>query len=171
MWQWAVGPGGSEAGPIAGSLYRHVICVCALKASKEAGQALVCKANPNFDVHHHHLLHCLEKTTVRTHTHTHTYGPPTLVAAYILPLYPPQNHEFVDEKTYEDSFRDVPLVKQVSHSSSISSSSSPHGLTSCCGRRKRKTFTVPNSNMSVGLRGSIQELSTIQFRERPLTNR
>ncbi|XP_030296490.1 potassium voltage-gated channel subfamily D member 2-like isoform X2 [Sparus aurata] len=115
----------------------------AQKASKEAGQALVCKANPNFDVHHHHLLHCLEKTT---------------------------NHEFVDEKTYEDSFRDVPLVKQVSHSSSISSSSSPHGLTSCCGRRKRKTFTVPNSNMSVGLRGSIQELSTIQFRERPLTN-
>ncbi|KAM8740241.1 A-type voltage-gated potassium channel KCND2-like isoform 2-T3 [Acanthopagrus schlegelii] len=114
----------------------------AQKASKEAGQALVCKANPNFDVHHHHLLHCLEKTT---------------------------NHEFVDEKTYEDSFRDVPLVKQVSHSS-ISSSSSPHGLTSCCGRRKRKTFTVPNSNMSVGLRGSIQELSTIQIRERPLTN-
>lgn len=73
MWQWAVGPGGSEAGPIAGSLYRHVICVCALKASKEAGQALVCKANPNFDVHHHHLLHCLEKTTVRTHTHTHLW--------------------------------------------------------------------------------------------------
>lgn len=43
----------------------HVICVCALKASKEAGQALVCKTNPNFEVHHHHLLHCLEKTTVR----------------------------------------------------------------------------------------------------------
>ena len=62
-----------QVGPIAGSLYRHVICVCALKASKEAGQALVCKANPNFDVHHHHLLHCLEKTTVRTHTHTHTH--------------------------------------------------------------------------------------------------
>lgn len=49
-----------------GSLCGHVICVCALKASKEAGQALVCKTNPNFEVHHHHLLHCLEKTTVRT---------------------------------------------------------------------------------------------------------
>ena len=49
-----------------GSLCGHVICVCALKASKEAGQALVCKINPNFEVHHHHLLHCLEKTTVRT---------------------------------------------------------------------------------------------------------
>ncbi len=86
-------------------------------------------------------------------------------------LSPFQNHEFVDEKTYEASCRDVTLVKQVSHSSSISSASSPHGLTSCCARRKRKTFNVPNSNMSVGLQGSFQELSTIQIRERPLTNR
>lgn len=86
-------------------------------------------------------------------------------------LYPPQNHEFVDEKAYETSCKDVSLVKEVSRSSSISYSSSHHGLTSCCTRRKRKTFNVPNSNMSVGLQGSIQELSTIQIRERPLTNR
>ncbi|XP_023253055.1 potassium voltage-gated channel subfamily D member 2-like [Seriola lalandi dorsalis] len=112
-------------------------------ASKEAGQALVCNTNPNFEVHHHHLLHCLEKTT---------------------------NHEFVDEKTYEASCREVTLVKQVSRSSSIASSSS-HGFSSCCSRRKRKTFNVPNSNISVGMQGSIQELSTIQIRERPLTNR
>ncbi|XP_023117339.1 potassium voltage-gated channel subfamily D member 2-like isoform X2 [Amphiprion ocellaris] len=115
----------------------------AQKASKEAGQALVCKTNPNFEVHHHHLLHCLEKTT---------------------------NHEFLDEKTFETNLREVTLVKQVSRSSSISSASSPHGFTSCCSRRKRKTFNVPNSNMSVGLQDSIQELSTIQIRERPLTN-
>ncbi|XP_056223956.1 potassium voltage-gated channel subfamily D member 2-like [Seriola aureovittata] len=114
----------------------------AQKASKEAGQALVCNTNPNFEVHHHHLLHCLEKTT---------------------------NHEFVDEKTYEASCREVTLVKQVSRSSSIASSSS-HGFSSCCSRRKRKTFNVPNSNISVGMQGSIQELSTIQIRERPLTN-
>ncbi|CAJ1054439.1 potassium voltage-gated channel subfamily D member 2 [Xyrichtys novacula] len=113
----------------------------AQKASKEAGQALVCKINPSFEVHHHHLLNCLEKTT---------------------------NHEFVDEKTYESSCREVTLLKQVSRSSSISSAS-PHGFT-CCSRKKRKTFNVPNSNMSVGLQGSIQELSTIQIRERPLTN-
>ncbi|KAG8005404.1 Potassium voltage-gated channel subfamily D member 2 [Nibea albiflora] len=90
------------------------------EASKEAGQALVCKTNPNFEVHHHHLLHCLEKTT---------------------------NHEFVDEKTYESSCRDIPLLKHVSRSSSVSSSSSSHGFTSCCTRRKRKTFNVPNSNI------------------------
>uniref|UniRef100_A0A8C2WLS8 A-type voltage-gated potassium channel KCND1 n=1 Tax=Cyclopterus lumpus TaxID=8103 RepID=A0A8C2WLS8_CYCLU len=117
-----------------------VICVCVLKASKEAGQALVCKAKPNFDIKHNHLLHCLEKTT---------------------------NHEFVDEKMYESSCREVSLVKRLSRSPSVSSSS-PHGFTSCCARRKRKTFHISNSNMSAGLHGGIQELSTIRIKE--LTN-
>ncbi|XP_043093701.1 potassium voltage-gated channel subfamily D member 2 isoform X1 [Puntigrus tetrazona] len=113
------------------------------EASKEAGQALVCKSNPTFETQHHHLLHCLEKTT---------------------------NHEFVDEQTYETSCMEVSLAKpSMSRSSSLSSS--PHGLSSCCTRRnKRKSFNVPNSNMAAGRRGSIQELSTIQIRERPLSN-
>ncbi|KAG9280254.1 potassium voltage-gated channel subfamily D member 2 [Astyanax mexicanus] len=113
------------------------------EASKEAGKALVCKVNPTFETQHHHLLHCLEKTT---------------------------NHEFVDEQTYETSCMEVSMVKpSTSRSSSVSSS--PHGLTSCCSRRnKRKSFNVPNSNMTSGRRGSVQELSTIQIRERPLTN-
>ncbi|XP_067284803.1 potassium voltage-gated channel subfamily D member 2 isoform X1 [Pseudorasbora parva] len=115
----------------------------AQKASKEAGQALVCKSNPTFETQHHHLLHCLEKTT---------------------------NHEFVDEQTYETSCMEVSLAKP-SMSRSSSMSSSPHGLSSCCTRRnKRKSFNVPNSNMVGGRRGSIQELSTIQIRERPMTN-
>ncbi|XP_051547262.1 potassium voltage-gated channel subfamily D member 2-like isoform X2 [Myxocyprinus asiaticus] len=115
----------------------------AQKASKEAGQALVCKSNPTFETQHHHLLHCLEKTT---------------------------NHEFVDEQTYETSCMEVSMMKpSMSRSSSLSSS--PHGLSSCCSRRnKRKSFNVPNSNMSGGRRGSIQELSTIQIRERPMSN-
>ncbi|KAK7896734.1 hypothetical protein WMY93_022059 [Mugilogobius chulae] len=86
---------------------------------EEAGKALVCKTNPNFEEHHHHLLNCLEKTT---------------------------NHDFVDEKTFEASFREETQVKQLSRTSSISSSSSAHGL-SCCARRKRKSFNVPNSNI------------------------
>ncbi|XP_062339645.1 potassium voltage-gated channel subfamily D member 3-like [Osmerus eperlanus] len=77
----------------------------AQKASKEAGKALVCKANPVFETHHHHLLHCLEKTHA-------------------------SNHEFVDEQTFESSCLEVSMVKQASRSSSLSSSS-PHGL-SCC---------------------------------------
>ncbi|XP_070710121.1 A-type voltage-gated potassium channel KCND2 [Pempheris klunzingeri] len=115
----------------------------AQKASKEAGKALVCKTNPTCEEHQHHLLACLEKTT---------------------------NHQFVDEKTFEVSCREVSLVKQVSRSSSISSSSSHHGLSCCCPPRKRNTFNVPNANMSGGLRGSVQELSTIQIRDRPLSN-
>ncbi|XP_029017860.1 potassium voltage-gated channel subfamily D member 2 isoform X2 [Betta splendens] len=115
----------------------------AQKASKEAGQSLVYRANPTFEVQHHHLLHCLEKTT---------------------------NHEFVDEKTFEASCKEVALVKQVSRSSSVSSSTSPHGLSSCCARRKRKGFKVSNSHTSVGQQGNVQELSTIQIQEGPVTN-
>ncbi|KAK3544665.1 hypothetical protein QTP86_026088, partial [Hemibagrus guttatus] len=114
----------------------------AQKASKEAGKALVCKTNPTFETQHHHLLHCLEKTT---------------------------NHEFVDENMYEASCMEVSMVKP-STSRSSSLSSSPHGLTCCSRRNKRKSFNVPNSNMAVGCRGSVQELSTIQIRERPISN-
>lgn len=37
-----------------------------VKASKEAGRALLYEANAGAAMaeHHHHLLHCLEKTTV-----------------------------------------------------------------------------------------------------------
>uniref|UniRef100_G3N6B2 A-type voltage-gated potassium channel KCND1 n=1 Tax=Gasterosteus aculeatus aculeatus TaxID=481459 RepID=G3N6B2_GASAC len=114
----------------------------AQKASKEAGQALVCKANPTFDLQQNHLLHCLEKTT---------------------------NHEFVDEKVYNPSCQEVIVVKQLSRSSSVSSS--PGGFTFCCARRNRRTLHLPNSTTSVGLHGSVQELSTIQIKERPLANR
>ncbi|KAI1882168.1 hypothetical protein AGOR_G00247890 [Albula goreensis] len=112
------------------------------QASKEAGQAQVSKINPTFQTQHHHLLHCLEKTT---------------------------NHEFVDEKTFEASCMEVSLVNQMgSRSSSISSQ---HGLSSCCSRRNRKNnLHLPNSTVS-GRHGSVQELSTIQIQERPLSNR
>nr|XP_046185120.1 potassium voltage-gated channel subfamily D member 2-like [Oncorhynchus gorbuscha] len=115
----------------------------AQKASKAAGQALVCKANPMFDTHHNHLLHCLEKTT---------------------------NHEFVDEQTFETSLLEVSMVKHPPHSPSLSSGSSSQGLSCCSRRNKRKGFNVPNSNMTGGHRNSIQELSTIHIRERPITN-
>ncbi|KAJ8261681.1 hypothetical protein GJAV_G00157130 [Gymnothorax javanicus] len=114
----------------------------AQKTSKEAGQAQITRVNPIFETQHHHLLHCLEKTT---------------------------NHEFVDEKTYEASCMEVSLVNQLgSRSSSLGSSH--HVLTSCCCRRHRKrSLHLPNSTVS-GRHGSIQELSTIQIQERPLSN-
>ncbi|XP_012735879.2 potassium voltage-gated channel subfamily D member 2 isoform X2 [Fundulus heteroclitus] len=109
----------------------------AQRASKEAGKALVAKAaSPPFESQHHHLLHCLEKTT---------------------------NHEFVDEQTFQANCMEIAVVNK-SGSRTSSLSSSPHGLSSCCSRRHRKksSFSLPSTNN--------QELSTIQIRERPVTN-
>ncbi|XP_054889071.1 potassium voltage-gated channel subfamily D member 2-like isoform X2 [Poeciliopsis prolifica] len=109
----------------------------AQRASKQAGQALVGKAaSPPFESQHHHLLHCLEKTT---------------------------NHEFVDEQTFQANCMEISVVNKAgSRTSSLSSS--PHGLGSCCSRRHRKksSFSLPSANN--------QELSTIQIRERPVSN-
>uniref|UniRef100_A0A3P9HDR7 A-type voltage-gated potassium channel KCND1 n=1 Tax=Oryzias latipes TaxID=8090 RepID=A0A3P9HDR7_ORYLA len=93
----------------------------AQRASKKAGQALVGKAaSPPFESQHHHLLHCLEKTT---------------------------NHEFVDEQTFQANCMEISVVNKAgSRSSSLSSS--PHNLSSCCSRRHRKksSFSLPSTN-------------------------
>ncbi|KAM9814369.1 A-type voltage-gated potassium channel KCND2 isoform 2-T2 [Syngnathus typhle] len=87
----------------------------AQRASKEAGQALVGKSSsgPPFESQHHHLLHCLEKTT---------------------------NHEFVDEQTFQANCTEISVMKKSgSRESSLSSSpAAAHGLGSCCSRRHRK---------------------------------
>ncbi|EMP42052.1 Potassium voltage-gated channel subfamily D member 2 [Chelonia mydas] len=74
-----------------------------------------------------------------------------------------QNHEFVDEHIYEDSCMEVSTVnRSSSHSPSLSSQ---QGVTStCCSRRHKKTFRIPNTNITGSRPGSIQELSTIQIR-------
>ncbi|XP_029993161.1 potassium voltage-gated channel subfamily D member 2-like [Sphaeramia orbicularis] len=93
----------------------------AQRASKEAGQALVGKpASPPFESQHHHLLHCLEKTT---------------------------NHEFVDEQTFQANCMEISMMNK-SGSRTSSLSSSPHGLSSCCSRRHRKksSFSLPSTN-------------------------
>ncbi|XP_061896884.1 potassium voltage-gated channel subfamily D member 2-like [Entelurus aequoreus] len=91
------------------------------EASKVAGQALVGKtSSPPFESQHHHLLHCLEKTT---------------------------NHEFVDEQTFQANCMEISVMKK-SSSRSSSLSSSPHGFSSCCSRRHRKknSFSLPSTN-------------------------
>ncbi|CAJ1056370.1 potassium voltage-gated channel subfamily D member 2-like [Xyrichtys novacula] len=93
----------------------------AQRASKEAGQALVGKSpSPPFESQHHHLLHCLEKTT---------------------------NHEFVDEQTFQANCMEISVMNK-SGSRTSSLSSSPHGLSSCCSRRHRKksSFSLPSTN-------------------------
>ncbi|KAG8439817.1 hypothetical protein GDO86_005835 [Hymenochirus boettgeri] len=64
-----------------------------LQGSSEEEQPLVSKSGSTFATQHHHLLHCLEKTT---------------------------NHEFVDEQTYEDNCMEVSTINK-HHSPSLSS--------------------------------------------------
>lgn len=96
----------------------------------------------------------------------------SLLSSHFLPTLA-QNHEFVDEQVFEESCMEVATVNRPSsHSPSMSSQ---QGITStCCSRRHKKTFRIPNANVSGSHRGSVQELSTIQIRcvERtPLSNR
>ncbi|KAM9312649.1 A-type voltage-gated potassium channel KCND2 [Gastrophryne carolinensis] len=102
------------------------------------------KTGSTFATQHHHLLHCLEKTT---------------------------NHEFVDEQTYEDNCMEVATInKSRNHSSSVSSHDGGHF---CCTRKNKKNQHIPNTNVTCSHHGSLQELSAIhiQHMERtPLSN-
>ncbi|XP_051949708.1 potassium voltage-gated channel subfamily D member 1-like isoform X1 [Xyrauchen texanus] len=100
---------------------------------RDSDSALCLKNRSSFEHQHHHLLHCLEKTT---------------------------NHEFTDELTYSEMCMTESLGFRTSRSTSISSQ---QGMaTSCCPRRsKRRAIRLANSTVSVS-RGSIQELDTLQ---------
>ncbi|XP_070791227.1 A-type voltage-gated potassium channel KCND1 [Pituophis catenifer annectens] len=93
--------------------------------------ALAVRNRSAFEQQHHHLLHCLEKTT---------------------------SHEFTDEHTYSDFCLTEPLGYRTSRSTSLSSQ---QGSTSCCPRRnRRRTTRLTNSTMSVS-RASAQELDML----------
>ncbi|XP_018100233.1 potassium channel, voltage gated Shal related subfamily D, member 3 L homeolog isoform X1 [Xenopus laevis] len=103
---------------------------------------------------HHHLLHCLEKTT----------GLSYLVDDPLLSVRTStmKNHEFMDEQMFEQNCRENSM--QNYPSSRSPSLSSHHGLTtSCCSRRNKKTTHLPNSNVPATRLRSMQELSTIHI--------
>ncbi|XP_060788379.1 potassium voltage-gated channel subfamily D member 1 [Neoarius graeffei] len=100
--------------------------------------ALCLKNRSSFEHQHHHLLHCLEKTT---------------------------NHEFTDELTYSEMCMTESVGFRTSRSTSISSQQGVS--TSCCPRRaKRRAIRLANSTVSVS-RGSIQELDTLHVHKSP----
>ncbi|XP_039521408.1 potassium voltage-gated channel subfamily D member 1 [Pimephales promelas] len=105
-----------------------------LQYKEEGDSSTLCLKNrSSFEHQHHHLLHCLEKTT---------------------------NHEFTDELTFSEMCMTESVGYRTSRSTSISSQ---QGLsTSCCPRRaKRRAIRLANSTVSVS-RGSVQELDTLQ---------
>ncbi|XP_072133894.1 A-type voltage-gated potassium channel KCND3 isoform X2 [Mobula birostris] len=85
---------------------------------------------------HHHLLHCLERTT---------------------------NHEFLDEPAFEQNCLEGSMQNCPStHSPSLSSESGT--ASTCCSRRSNKKSThLPNSSVSAANLRSMQELSTIHI--------
>uniref|UniRef100_A0A6Q2XB16 A-type voltage-gated potassium channel KCND1 n=1 Tax=Esox lucius TaxID=8010 RepID=A0A6Q2XB16_ESOLU len=92
---------------------------------------------------HHHLLHCLEKTTA---------------------------HEFVDEQLYEQNCLETTAQSYASRSPSLSSQGGPVGT--CCTRRVKRNSPLPNSSRALqpSHRPSpLQELSAlhIQCGEKP----
>ncbi|XP_028850239.1 A-type voltage-gated potassium channel KCND1 [Denticeps clupeoides] len=98
--------------------------------------ALCVKNRSSFEHQHHHLLHCLEKTT---------------------------NHEFTDELTYSEMCMTESVGYRTSRSTSLSSQQGV--ATSCCPRRaKRRAIRLANSTVSVS-RGSVQELDTLQIQK------
>ncbi|XP_051964875.1 potassium voltage-gated channel subfamily D member 1-like [Xyrauchen texanus] len=99
---------------------------------QDSDSALCLKNRSSFEHQHHHLLHCLEKTT---------------------------NHEFTDELTFSEMCMTESVGYRTSCSTSISSQQGV--TTSCCPRRaKRRAIRLANSTVSVS-RGSIQELDTL----------
>uniref|UniRef100_A0A3B4T396 A-type voltage-gated potassium channel KCND1 n=1 Tax=Seriola dumerili TaxID=41447 RepID=A0A3B4T396_SERDU len=101
--------------------------------------ALCVKNKSAFEHQHHHLLHCLEKTT---------------------------NHEFTDEMTYSELCMTESVGFRTSRSTSLSSQQgAQNNSTGCCPRRARRraAMRLANSTVSVS-RGSIQELDTLHVK-------
>ncbi|CAG13348.1 unnamed protein product, partial [Tetraodon nigroviridis] len=100
------------------------------------------KSTSLLESQHHHLLHCLEKTT---------------------------NHEFVDEQYYQQSYLEAGLQNYSSRSPSLSSQDGVTGT--CCTRRSKKHHTpLPNASAPAHMQPlththqqGLQELSTIHI--------
>uniref|UniRef100_A0A8C4GTB7 A-type voltage-gated potassium channel KCND1 n=1 Tax=Dicentrarchus labrax TaxID=13489 RepID=A0A8C4GTB7_DICLA len=102
------------------------------------------KSTSLLESQHHHLLHCLEKTT---------------------------NHEFVDEQYYQQSYLEAGLQNYPSRSPSLSSQDGVTGT--CCSRRSKKHHTpLPNASAPAHMQPlthththqqGLQELSTIHI--------
>ncbi|XP_028309836.1 A-type voltage-gated potassium channel KCND3 isoform X1 [Gouania willdenowi] len=100
------------------------------------------KSTSLLESQHHHLLHCLEKTT---------------------------NHEFVDEQYYQQSYLEAGMQNYPSRSPSLSSQDGVTGT--CCTRRSKKHHKpLPNTSAPAHIpplkhthQLGLQELSTIHI--------
>ncbi|XP_062842468.1 potassium voltage-gated channel subfamily D member 3-like [Trichomycterus rosablanca] len=98
------------------------------------------KTSSLLESQHHHLLHCLEKTTA---------------------------HEFVDEQLYAQNSVEAQVQLQNFPSRSPSISSHEGSACTCCTRRSRKRLALPNASLSTththAHTQDLQELSAIHI--------
>ncbi|XP_061795570.1 A-type voltage-gated potassium channel KCND3-like isoform X1 [Nerophis lumbriciformis] len=106
--------------------------------SAEADEQKLAKPSSLYESQHHHLLHCLEKTTS---------------------LFPLQAHEFVDEQLYEQTCLEAMLQSFPARKPSVSSHED--AATSCCGRRTRRN--TPLTNAGSNQHSPLRELSAIHI--------
>uniref|UniRef100_A0A3B4G6D4 Potassium voltage-gated channel subfamily D member 3-like n=1 Tax=Pundamilia nyererei TaxID=303518 RepID=A0A3B4G6D4_9CICH len=102
-------------------------------------QKLTQKSISLLESQHHHLLHCLEKTTVSA-------------------------HEFVDEQIYEQNCLETALQTYPSRSPSVSSHDS--STRTCCSRKRKRNVPLPNTSLPTTHsthQGPLQELSAIHI--------
>ncbi|XP_005740146.1 potassium voltage-gated channel subfamily D member 3-like [Pundamilia nyererei] len=100
-------------------------------------QKLTQKSISLLESQHHHLLHCLEKTTA---------------------------HEFVDEQIYEQNCLETALQTYPSRSPSVSSHDS--STRTCCSRKRKRNVPLPNTSLPTTHsthQGPLQELSAIHI--------
>ncbi|XP_077386513.1 A-type voltage-gated potassium channel KCND3-like isoform X2 [Festucalex cinctus] len=107
-----------------------------------AGEQKAPKPSCLLESQHHHLLHCLEKTTA---------------------------HEFVDEQLYEQNYLEAVMQSFPARSASVSSHDA--ATPTCCGRRAKRNVALPNAALQPGpnQQSPLQELSAIhiQCADRP----
>ncbi|EFB15080.1 hypothetical protein PANDA_006736, partial [Ailuropoda melanoleuca] len=119
------------------------------------------KSTSLIESQHHHLLHCLEKTTAAPRS-LGAHPPPSHPLSYFFSFCFPQNHEFIDEQMFEQNCMESSMQNYPS-TRSPSLSSHPGLTTTCCSRRSKKTTHLPNSNLPATRLRSMQELSTIHI--------
>ncbi|KAJ1138522.1 hypothetical protein NDU88_004904 [Pleurodeles waltl] len=114
----------------------------------------ISKSSSLIESQHHHLLHCLEKTTGLSYL-----GDDPLLSVRTSTI---KNHEFMDEQMFEQNCVESSM-QHYPPSRSPSLSSHQGGTTSCCSRRNKKTTHLPNSNVPATRLRSMQELSAIHI--------
>ncbi|XP_063328876.1 potassium voltage-gated channel subfamily D member 3-like isoform X1 [Pelmatolapia mariae] len=142
-----------------------------LTGTEEDEQKLTQKSISLLESQHHHLLHCLEKTTFSYGNLCRPVQQDTEDTGSYYSLRTGQDldhhvkaHEFVDEQIYEQNCLETALQTYPSRSPSVSSHDS--STRTCCSRKRKRNVPLPNTSLPTTHsthQGPLQELSAIHI--------